>query len=601
MARPSKEDSIYRVAIHKNAGHMYASTHPYSVMPDGKRKYSILHWGTVDQNLRFTPGKHYISASPEERSRLIFPDGWDLSQREAFSVKRNQGRPAYEGDDQNRLYGDVWLLEQVALKTGIRKDLLTVFDGNIQMVNSLLTLAFFPYLTGHTYNRLARWQRVAKTPSDLELTPTMITRLTQSITESERMELFRLRAGRLGKSELCAVDSTSRSAYGDSLADIKWGRNKEGVPLEQTLEVVVYSLDSHMPIYYRTFPGNIPDSRSVETILTDLNHAGFPKVILVTDRGYESLANLERYILGRQQMIMCVKVRQHLVMEKILELGVFSGRPEEMSIDAGTRLYHKSYDLVYRVVSKGGGTTQADRLKLNLYFDAVRRGQELTTIDIAIESQRQALQSIMEAGERLDDDISIRKNYNWFDLEYHASDRTLVAFTLNKKKVATAKRASGFFANMTLGLDMGAMEALDAYSLRDEQEKYFQQMKGQMGFDKQRCWSEEGKTGRLFVLFVALIISSYVRHIWKTTKLKETFSSTHEVLDEMRSIRCIEHRGRAKFISPFVGSQLDICKAFGFEVPKGCTPIYHSRKKSDKKRGRSKKKHQSGWRVNCTN
>ncbi|HRW43019.1 MAG TPA: hypothetical protein P5193_15815, partial [Microthrixaceae bacterium] len=44
-------------------------------------------------------------------------------------------------------------------------------------------------------------------------------------------------------------------------------------------------LDSHMPIYYRTFPGNIPDSRSVETILTDLNHAGFPKVILVTDRG----------------------------------------------------------------------------------------------------------------------------------------------------------------------------------------------------------------------------------------------------------------------------------------------------------------------------
>ena len=142
---------------------------------------------------------------------------------------------------------------------------------------------------------------------------------------------------------------------------------------------------------------------------------------------------------------------------------------------------------------------------------------------------------------------------------------------------------------MTLGVDMDSMQALDAYGLRDEQEKYFQQMKGQMGFDKQRCWSEEGKTGRLFVLFVALIISSYVRHIWKTTKLKETFSSTHEVLDEMRSIRCIEHRGRAKFISPFVGSQLDICKAFGFEVPKGCTPIYHSRKKSDKKRGRPKK------------
>ena len=55
----------------------------------------------------------------------------------------------------------------------------------------------------------------------------------------------------------------------------------------QTSEVVVYSLDDHMPVYYRTFPGNIPDSGSVETLLTDLRHAGFPNVALLTDRGYE--------------------------------------------------------------------------------------------------------------------------------------------------------------------------------------------------------------------------------------------------------------------------------------------------------------------------
>ena len=569
-----------------NGGYMYASTHPFTVTPEGKRKYSILHWGTVDQNLKFVPGPRYIYASLDERSKLIFPEGWDMSLADKFSGKRGQGRPAYDGDDLNRFYGDVWLLEQVALKTGIRQDLLSVFEGNTEMVNDILTLAFFPYLTGYTYNRLARWQRIARTPSREELTPTMITRLTQSITESERLELFRLRAGRLEKDELCAVDSTSRSAYGDTLAD---SRNKDGLPLEQTLEVVVYSLESHMPIYYRTFPGNIPDSRSVETILTDLNHAGFPKVILVTDRGYESLANLERYILRKQPMIMCVKVRQRLVMEKIPELGAFAGRPEGMRIDAGTRIYHKQYDMEYEVTGKGGATIKADRLKLNLYFDAVRRGEELTTLDIAIESQRAALQAIKDAGEPLDDDVTIKKNYNWFNIEYKASDRTLIAFTINEKKVDTTRRASGFFANMTLGIDMDSMEALEAYGLRDEQEKYFQQMKGQMGFDKQRCWSEEGKTGRLFVLFTALIISSYLRHIWKTTNLKDTFSSTNEMLDEMRSIRCIEHKGKARFITPFVGSQLEICKAFGFDVPQGCAPVYHSKKKAEKKRGRPRK------------
>ena len=114
-------------------------------------------------------------------------------------------------------------------------------------------------------------------------------------------------------------------------------------------------------------------------------------------------------------------------------------------------------------------------------------------------------------------------------------------------------------------------------------------MKGQMGLDKQRCWSEECKTGRLFVLFTGLIISSYVRHVWKTTNLKDKFSSTHEILDEMRSIHCIEHKGKARLITSFVGSQLEICKAFGFDVPQGCAPVYQSKKKAEKKRGRPKK------------
>ena len=127
------------------------------------------------------------------------------------------------------------------------------------------------------------------------------------------------------------------------------------------------------------------------------------------------------------------------------------------------------------------------------------------------------------------------------------------------------------------------------YGLRDEQEKYFQQMKDQMAADRQRTWSEEGKTGRLFILFVSLMISSHVRHIWKTTDLHEKFSSSLDILDEMRSIRCVEHAHRAVRITPFVGKQLDICKAFGFEVPKNCAPNYVSTKIEKGKRGRPRK------------
>ena len=327
MARPTKADSIYRVALHKNGGYMYATTHPYTITNDGKRKYSCRHWGIVTEGLKFIPGKQYLYASPEERARLIFPEGWDLGEIEKLQSERRQGRPAYGGSDANRFYGDVWLLERVADKVGLRTDLMATFHENTEIVNDVLTLAYYSFITGNSRSRAARWQNLEKAPSSRELTPMTITRLTQSISEAERMNLFKFRADRLNKGELCAVDSTTRSAYGSSLADIKWGKNKERIPLPQTSEVVVYSLDSHMPVYYRTFPGNIPDSRSVETILTDINHAGFPKVILVTDRGYESVQNLERYILRGQPMIMCVKMRQKIVLDRIAEFGTIGGKP----------------------------------------------------------------------------------------------------------------------------------------------------------------------------------------------------------------------------------------------------------------------------------
>jgi transposase len=163
------------------------------------------------------------------------------------------------------------------------------------------------------------------------------------------------------------------------------------------------------------------------------------------------------------------------------------------------------------------------------------------------------------------------------------------SFELNEKKVEKSRRLSGFFAIMTHGVGFSAMETFHTYRLRDEQEKYFQQMKSQMVADRQRNWSEEGKTGRLLILFVSLILSSWVRYIWKSTKLYDILSSSLEILDEMRPIRLIEHTNRTKVITPFVGKQVDICEAFGFDIPKGCAPTYASQQKFKRKRGRPPK------------
>jgi transposase len=422
------------------------------------------------------------------------------------------------------------------------------------------------------------------------LTPTEITRLTQSITEQHRMELLKLRAARLGKDELCAVDSTSRAAYGDSLADIRWGRNKEHLPLEQTTEVVVYTLSGHMPVYYRTFPGNMPDSRSLEVILADLGHAGFKNLVLITDRGYETLRNLEKYILHGQSMIMCTKTGQKEVVKAIQGLGEYGARPEGMEIDSDAKIYYKQYDIDYAVESIGSSSKKADRLKLNLYFDPIRRGHELMELDIAISLQKTALCELLKNKTVMDNDAVIKRNYCYYKVTYDSATRVIQSFELDGKKIAKARSFFGFFSIMTHRLDFDTMKTFRTYRLRDEQEKYFQQMKDQMVSDRQRNWSEEGKSGRLFILFVSLILSSYARHVWKNTELHDMFSSSLDIFDEMRSIRCIEHTNRAKILTPFVGAQVDICKAFDFEIPKGYAPTYTSRQKPKRKRGRPTKK-----------
>lgn len=74
--------------------------------------------------------------------------------------------------------------------------------------------------------------------------------------------------------------------------------------------------------------------------------------------------------------------------------------------------------------------------------------------------------------------------------------------------------------------------------------------KGPLGEDRLRVCTESSKHGRMFICFVALILASYIRHIRGTKpELTKAFPSMAAILEEMQTIRCIEHDGRRKFIT----------------------------------------------------
>ena len=587
LGRPVNKETQYKVIVHTLGKHRYASTKVFTVGENGKKQYTYKHWGTLEDGNRFHPGTNYFYASVAERNKLIFPSDWDMIEISELSSARRRGRVSYQDDDVDRQYGATWLLDKVAEATGVKDDLLEVLGGNNEMVNDVLTMAYFPFIENLSYNQLSQWQKEVKAPSEHELNSVNITRLTQSITEKNRMDLFRCRAKRVGKDELCAVDSTSMSTYGFNLVDIRWGKNKEHMPLRQTLEVVVYSLTSHMPIYYKELPGNMPDCRTIELIMKELAHAGFKNLVLITDRGYESMKNLELYIAKGQKVITSVKVSGSDVLSKIKEIDMSHGFPQGMTIAPKDNLYYAQYDMDYSVGGNGDNVIKANKYKLNLYYNPLKRGEKICDIQHSVAEQSAEVDRMIASKEPVADRKDTAKRFNLLEITFNDDD-SVKSYVVNQKKLDTMLLTAGFFASKTIGVDMDPLQAMNNYGMRDEQEKCFALQKGPLGHDRLRTWSEGGKRGRMFIYFVGLILASYVRSVWqKDDVLRKKFSSTEAVLAEMRTIRCIEHTGKMKFITPFVGSQVDICKAFGFTIPDGCAPVYVSKAKPvTRKRGR---------------
>lgn len=61
----------------------------------------------------------------------------------------------------------------------------------------------------------------------------------------------------------------------------------------------------------------------------------------------------------------------------------------------------------------------------------------------------------------------------------------------------TARHLPTSIAMFVSGMDIDVSKAWETYSLRDEQEKYFSDMKGTMLDDRNPAWSEKGKEGRI--------------------------------------------------------------------------------------------------------
>lgn len=560
MARTTRPDSIYRVSLHRNGGHQYAATHPYVTGPEGKRRYSVMHWGIVTEDLRFIPGKRYLEAGAEERAKLIFPEEWDLSAAAGPSVPKGFPFRFVEGDA-GKAFGDVWLLESIVGRFGVREDLAEAL-GDTCTADDLLTLTYFPLLTGTSFVRFARWQSSSKVPSGRSLGE-MLSKSLASVDSAKLRRFMDLRLERFASDRLCAVDSVSRFSFGSTMPDRRWGQKAERIHYRSAVEAVAYSLDADVPVVYTSFPEAVTDARGIGIFREELKKVGMEGITVVTDRGYDSLQGLERYY-GDGPMVMCLDVKQPLVMEIIQGFGEFRGHPAGMRYDAASRRWYRQFRLDGPGASSSSDpAASGPDLRLNLFFNPGRREAELAQIDSEILSQQSALQEIVDYGITIDDRRSLRYDYYFFNVAYDAENKLVTSFSPARGTILNTRAACGFYANATVGLDVGPLEAVGIYGLKYDQEKFLRQFRSLLDFrlgPSGAGLSGIPLHGIQLMMYIGLLLHTHITHSLRSRTSRPSdaaipFRTVTELLDELHSVTCVPAPDGSCALSPLTPLQ----------------------------------------------
>ena len=565
MARPLLIDGKLPMRIFVDNGYRYAVTRTSVRKPDGKYNHPQRIWGTVDDELNFVPNARYLALSEAERNGMLMPPEWKLKAEEP-APSPSRGRPSYSGESSNLLYGHTWFLDMLADSSGLRDDLVHVFESR-ETADRILTMAYYSLVDGSSYSHLAGEQRIAWFPSAEPIEAWDATRITASVTENDRQALFRCRRARTDASSWLGVDSTSFTHYGRKLSDSKRGKNKEHDFADQVNVLVVYDVTDGSPVYYRRMPGNMPDTRSMRVTLRELDDNGFANINLVLDRGYVSEEVIAMLVKGRHPFVMMAKTGDSQIAKAIREADYDEMTHHSNWIDSHG-VFGKVLDYRFKVCVKGE-ERETDTMKMCLFFDPELQGESRKEVSRTAAEMAAQLEAMRRDRDTVDAD-TMAKYSRYFDIRLTKS-RHVRSYTMNEENMRKDVAKTGYFAILTNCLPPSRhslAEILDIYGMRDEQEKSFMFIKSEQDGRRLRTSKEQTADGRLFIQFVALILNCMIyRRFLASKELQSFFPTRQHMLEDLRSIRLIRHPRKAKIITEIVGRQVDVFKEFRLPVP----------------------------------
>ena len=298
-------------------GHTYVEAYRNEWDPEKKRSRIAQrkYVGVLDTTTgRVRLGKKYLSENPQYEGKILYYEDKQLVERTPEEVQEELDKRVPSPLNDVVSYGASAACWLVAQQSGMLEDLKKTFGAEVGA--DLLRLAVYQYLDGGSMDCFEQWASQHWLPKARTFSGQRISEMLSKITHQDITSYLKLRNHRCvehfnkvktqaeelkkpgPRFRYLALDSTALSAYSVTISSAAYGYAKQNPELRQVnFTLGVDYLNGDVCYAYES-EGNITDKSVYPHLMMDLHHNGYnlQDTVIVTDRGYQSIYNIQRLL-----------------------------------------------------------------------------------------------------------------------------------------------------------------------------------------------------------------------------------------------------------------------------------------------------------------
>lgn len=591
MARPrTLPDDHFRFSTFRKGDSTYVYGYRNEWDPEKKqsRIAKRIYVGTLNEITgRVKLGKKYLSNHPEYEGKTLYFENRTLVERSDQDVAAEVEQRETSWASNNLSYAATWALWQFASKNRILQNLQAVFGK--QLGTNLLALAIYQLLDGGAMNGYEDWLPDNWLPVSAPLSSQRISELLAQVDHEDMVNYFRLRFDRskanyqkwleeieqnakkngsntppstLQKMYM-ALDSTAISTFSMTIEDAAYGHAKQNPELKQiNLTLAVDFLNGDV-CYAREDEGSITDKSVYRSVLAQMKSYGFDldETVLVTDRGYSSIMNLQSLFNTDVSFVAGVPIVEKGLKDKFAKF-------REALCDLA--FYNSEYDVYCRTIKEDWKqNTEGGSIDRTCFVHLYRFPE------IALSQQKQLLKKVDRAldkkrgGRVVDrDDWNFVARFITERKEEH-DGREKKIWEKNLEALRSWERTAGCFVIRSDWLE-DPIEALRIYRRRNIVEVAFRQFKVLNGGDRLQA-TQTSYMGKLMVHIIAQSLRMAITVQAKrreTQELKLPDNSVEKLLSALKRVRAVRTPTRATWVvEPLTKKAQDMLELLNLPKP----------------------------------